>query len=114
MDMDFLGPDGGKLAMAFASGCVATFAFVLAIGGFIWRIIGGVREERVKELAKDLEAEKQRCAQMEARLVDRIQQLETILLFETTGNMRQGAALAIAELKAQVEERMRAAEENKP
>lgn len=113
MQPDYLGVDGGRLAMAFASGCVATFAFTAAIGGFIWQLIGKSREYRIKDLRADLVAEKERCAEMERRLVDRIQQLETLLIFETAGNVRQGAQLAITEIRREVEARVRSAAQEK-
>lgn len=104
MQPDYFGADGGKLAMAFASGCVATFAFMAAIGGFIWKLVG---KDRIEELAAQLAEERRRCAEMEQRLVTRIEQLETILLFETAGNVRQNSARAIAELHEQYRERIK-------
>lgn len=106
MDMDFLGPDGGRLAMAFAAGCVAAFSFFSLIGGFFWKVMGRTRLDRIGQLETDLKSEQVRCAEMEARLVSRIEQLETILLFEAVGNVRQGAAVAIAELRSAVEKRL--------
>lgn len=98
-DVNFFGADGGRLAMAFASGCVATFAFVSAIGGFLWKMIGRSRQDRIEELTKCLDEERARCSAMEDRLVNRIEQLETILMFEMAGNTRQKAQLAIAEIR---------------
>lgn len=114
MSTDFLGADGGRLALAFASGCVATFSFVSVLGGFFWKIMGKTRQDRIDQLEKDLKDEQARCADMEKRLVGRIEQLETILLFEVVGNVRQGAAVAIAELRASVEQRLHDASDDGP
>lgn len=110
MDTNFLGADGGRLALAFASGCVAAFSFLSLLGGFFWKIMGKTRQDRIDQLEADLKAEQSRCAEMEKRLVSRIEQLETILLFEAVGNVCQGAAVAIAELRANVERRLHDAE----
>src|SRR5262245_11944388 len=107
-DIDLLGADGGRLAAAFASGCVATFAFMLMIGGWLWRLIGKTREDRIAELIKTLDDSEARCREMEIRLTDRISQLETILLFETVGQVRQNAARAIAELHGQIKAKIEA------
>lgn len=112
MNPDYYGADGGRLAVAFASGCIATFAFMCSIGAFIWNLVGRSREYRIKDLRADLAAEKERCAEMERRLVDRIQQLETLLIFETAGNVRQGAQLAVSEIRREVEARVIAAQED--
>lgn len=117
MDTDFLGADGGRLALAFASGCVAAFGFLSMLGGFFWKVMGKARQDRIDQLEIDLKSEQARCAEMEKRLVGRIEQLETILLFEVAGNVRQGAAIAIAELRSAVNQRITDAEneaENDP
>lgn len=106
MSVDFLGEEGGRLAMAFAAGCVATFTFCTAIGAFIWKFAGAVRKDRITELEAALKTEAARCAEMERRLVDRVQQLEAVLLFEVAGNVRQNATLAIAELRQMMEKRI--------
>jgi hypothetical protein len=113
MQVDYFGADGGKLAIAFASGCAGTFAFMMMIGGFIWRLVGRTRKDRIRELEKQLDDDRDRCRNMETRLVDRIQQLETLLIFETAGNIRQGTQLAIAEIRREVEERVREATQGK-
>lgn len=93
-DLDWLGQDGGKLAMAFAAGCVATFGFMTAIGHFLWKLIGGHRQDRIDELkatvekqkvdhARELAEERQACALQIAALTSRIQQLETIFTMHT-------------------------------
>lgn len=110
MSTDFLGADGGRLAMAFAAGCVATFTFVSGIGAFIWKFVGQTKQDRIDEISAALKNEQDRCAEMEKRLVSRIEQLETILLFEAVGNVRQGAQIAIAELRQAVNDRINESE----
>lgn len=99
MQPDYLGSLGGQLAMAFGAGCVATFVFMSTIGSLIWKLVGDSRQSQIKQLRADLRDEKENCArQLEGQRV-RIEQLETILLFETVGGLRQDAAKALAELK---------------
>lgn len=104
-DMDFMGADGGRLSLAFAAGCVATFTFMMSIGGFIWKLIGRSRIDRIEELKTALADEKARCAEMEIRMTSRIEQLETVLLFETVGQVRQNAQMAISEMHQQIRQR---------
>lgn len=101
-DLNFLGADGGRLAMSFASGCIATFAFMSTVGAFIWGLVGKHKQDRIDQLAADLAAEKTRCTQMENRLVSRIEQLETVLLFETVGKIRQDAQISISEIHERI------------
>ncbi len=91
-DLDWLGQDGGKLAMAFAAGCVATFGFMSAVGGFLWKMIGGHRKDRITELEKELANERAHCASQIQLLTARIQQLEAIFTMHT------GIRVAVAEL----------------
>lgn len=91
-DLDWLGQDGGKLAMAFAAGCVATFGFMSAVGGFLWKMIGGHRKDRITELEKALSDERTNCAAQITALTARIQQLEAIFTMHT------GIRVAVAEL----------------
>lgn len=93
-DLDWLGQDGGRLALAFAAGCVATFGFMSAVGSFLWKMIGGQRKDRITELEAALAAERtaretelseerQHCAQQLQLLSNRIQQLETMFTMHT-------------------------------
>lgn len=82
-DLDLLGQDGGKLAMAFAAGCVATFGFMSAVGSFIWKMIGGHRKDRITELEKALVEERSNCHEQLTALNSRIQQLETLFTMHT-------------------------------
>lgn len=82
-DLNLLGADGGRLAAAFSAGCVATAAFMSGIGTFIWKAVGGQRQDRIAELAKDLATERANCREMEQRLIRRIEQLEMMWNVET-------------------------------
>jgi len=103
-DVEYLGPDGGRLALAFAAGCLACFTFLSMVGGFIWKLVGKTRVDRIAELEEALKEERAHCRAMEARLVDRIQALETIILFERAGQIAQGAQLAVSEVSRDVRE----------
>lgn len=83
--MDLSGADGGALATAFASGCVATWGFIQMV------MIGPLK----KQLA-ELKAE---CQQREARSDRRIDQLETLLLMHGPGPLRQDLQAAISEMR---------------
>jgi hypothetical protein len=102
---DYLGAEGGRLAVAFATGCIGTFAFMAATGRFIWGIIGKTREDRITELSNELAEERRRCNEMEIRLNDRISQLETVLLYDKIGQVRQNTQIAISDLSRQIRER---------
>src|SRR3546814_2286503 len=67
MDIDFLGVEGGRLAMAFAAGCAATWAFLRTT-------FTAPLRTRITELEGMVAAERKRCEAMETRLVQRIQQ----------------------------------------
>ena len=86
--IDYLGPHGGELALAFAAGCVATWVFMKVL-----------YDQRIIDIKASMTAQKEQCdldrrdsAISEARLWDRIRQLETILM--TSGNPRLQAELA--------------------
>lgn len=102
-EIDYLGPQGGLMALAFAAGCVACFSFCAIIGRFIWAIIGRAKDDEIARIKAEAEADRDRCAAMEIRLVQRIQQLEGIILTIAPGNMRQQVQAAISE--ARIEER---------
>lgn len=85
--VDFLGPHGGEMAMAFAAGCVATWVFMKVI-----------YDIRITELKASIETQRLQCEadrrmgeKNEALLWDRIKQLETILM--TTGSTKMQAAM---------------------
>lgn len=85
--IDFLGPHGGELAMAFGAGCVATWVFMKVI-----------YDQRIIEIKAAMAVQREQCdrdridsAKSEALLWDRIKQLETILM--TTGNAKMQAEL---------------------
>ena len=89
-DIDLLGADGGRLAMAFAAGCAACFAFLRTI--FTSQL-----RTRIQELESTIETDRDRCSAMETRLVQRIQQLETFILAMSPGHLRQDFQKALSE-----------------
>lgn len=91
--------------MAFAGGCVATFVFLVGIGRWLWGVIdkarGGelaAKDADIARLKAQNDHDNDRCAQMETRLVQRIQQLEGyILALAPEGSLRQDIQRAISE-----------------
>lgn len=81
--MDLLGADGGSLAAAFASGCVATW-------GFIQTVLVGPLKKQIREL-------KDECEKRDERSAQRINQLETLLLLHGPGQLRQQLQAALSE-----------------
>ena len=88
MTPDYLGPDGGRLGLAFAAGCIAAFGFLSLIGKFIWSMIGKAKDDEITRLKAEMEADRKRCTEMEVRLVTRIQQLEGYILALAPPSMR--------------------------
>src|SRR3546814_15675330 len=82
MDIDFLGVEGGRLAMAFAAGCAATWAFLRTT-------FTAPLRTRITELEGMVAAERKRCEVMETRLVQRIQQLAALLPTMSPGQLWQ-------------------------
>lgn len=85
--IDFLGPHGGELALAFAAGCMATWVFIKIL-----------HDKQIVEIKALMASQKEACdrdradsAISEQRLWDRIKQLETVLM--TTGNASTRAQL---------------------
>lgn len=83
MSIDYTGSQGGLLSMAFAAGCVACFGAMSALGAFIKKMMDRSRaveiaskDDEINQLRRLIEEDRTRCAAMEVRLVQRIQQLE--------------------------------------
>lgn len=103
MSIDLGGEDGGRLAGAFAAGCVAAFTFLSLIGKFLWSLIGKTKDDEIGRLKVELDADRERCAAMEVRLVQRIQQLEgfIIAMAPMGGALRQDIQKAISETRVE-------------
>lgn len=113
-DIDWLGPHGGELGLAFAGGCVAAFVFLAGIGRWLWGVIdkarGGelaAKDAEIARLREQNDHDSDRCAQMETRLVQRIQQLEGFILAMAPhgGALRQEIQLAISEQRVEAAEK---------
>lgn len=81
--IDLLGSQGGGLAMAFASGCVACWGFMKAF------VSGPVNKSYEKRISS-LEREKHECHQ-------RVNQLEAFLFFHGGGELRSAMQSALSE-----------------
>src|SRR3546814_9524724 len=90
MDIEFLCVEGGRLAIAFAAGCAATWAFLRTT-------FTAPLSTRITELEGMVAAERKRCEAMETRLVQRIQQLEALLLTMSPGHLWQDFQRVLSE-----------------
>ncbi|MGE4323552.1 MAG: hypothetical protein AB7E60_11050 [Sphingobium sp.] len=97
MSIDYTGAHGGQMGMAFAAGCVAASAFWGALGKLMYRIVGKAKDDRIADLEATIAEDRARCADMETRLVQRIQQLEGFILAISPGHLRQDIQRAISE-----------------
>lgn len=109
LDLDYTGPQGGLLALAFAAGCVACFAFCALIGKFLWGVLGKAKDDEIARLKTSAEEDRQHCREMEERLVARIQNLEGALVMGVPGHMRAQIQGIISEQRLTTDQ-MRAAE----
>src|SRR3546814_1341840 len=76
--------------MAFAAGCAATWAFLRTT-------FTAPLRTRITELEGMVAAERKRCEAMETRLVQRIQQLEALLLTMSPGHLWQDFQRVLSE-----------------
>lgn len=107
-ELDYTGAQGGMLAMAFAAGALFAFGCLAALGKFLWSIIGRVKDDEIARLKLDAKEDRDRCAAMETRLVQRIQQLEGIVLMTSPGDLRQDVQRALSEYRSESERARRA------
>lgn len=96
-DVDWVGAEGGRLAVAFATGCTACFVFCLGLGRLLWGVLGKAKDDQITQLKADMVADRAQCSDMETRLVQRIQQLEGFVLAMSPGHLRQQVQQAISE-----------------
>lgn len=101
--LDYTGQHGGLLAMAFAAGCVACFAFCSLVGKFMWGILGKAKDDEIARLKQVMAEDRQECRDMETRLTQRIQYLEGILLMVAPGHMRQQIQTALSEQRIETD-----------
>lgn len=104
LDLDYTGPQGGALALAFAAGCGACFTFCALIGKFLWGVLGKAKDDEIASLKEARAADKlardedrQHCLQMEERLIARIQNLEGALVMGVPGHLRAQVQAALSE-----------------
>lgn len=105
-ELDYTGAQGGMLAMAFAAGAMAAFSFLAVIGKFLWGVVGKAKDDQIARLEKEAEDDRRRCAAMEERLIQRIQQLEGFILAMSPGPLRQEIQRALSEQR--MEDRLHA------
>lgn len=109
LDLDYTGPQGGLLALAFAAGCVACFTFCALIGKFLWAVLGKAKDDQIEALKKTIDENEERCREMETRMAARISTLEGALVMSMPGHMRAQIQGIISEQRLTTDQ-MRAAE----
>lgn len=106
--IDYMGPQGGALAMAFAAGAVSASGLLSALGALFWRLFG---DKRIKALESEIEAlknshkeslaaERHRCDEEIDQLRTQIVQLQTILIANGNPGLRQAVQAAVSEARA--------------
>ncbi|WP_343518085.1 hypothetical protein [Sphingomonas sp.] len=104
MDLDYTGPQGGLLALAFAAGCVACFAFCALIGKFLWGVLEKAKDNEIACLKASAEEDRQHCREMEERLNARIASLEGALLMGVPGHLRAQVQAALSEQRYEIDQ----------
>lgn len=89
MGVDLTGPEGGGYAAAFAAGCTATWVFVRNL---VMRPAIKSCHQRIAELTEDRD-----------RLVRRVEQLETILMTRSPGDLAAAVQAAVSENHIEIE-----------
>lgn len=102
MSIDYTGAHGGQLALAFGAGWAACATLCMALGAFLWKILGKAKDEQIASLIKTIEKNEERCAETIDALSNRVQQLETILFMHSSGPLRQDLQKAISEQRVEV------------
>ncbi|WP_374139368.1 hypothetical protein [Sphingomonas sp.] len=105
--IDYMGPQGGALAMAFAAGCVSTATAFVAAGAALWKWFFNPRLDELKaqlkdereEFHKQIQMERDQCERQISQLRDRIIQLETILTQHGSPSLRQAIQAAMSEAR---------------
>lgn len=95
-DFDFLGPDGGRLAVSFGTGCAAAWAFLRAI-------VAGSLKARVKELERCREEDNERCERDLERANKRINDLELMLWQHGPAQLRAAMQGVISEQRVELD-----------
>lgn len=102
---DYMGPLGGKLALAFAAGCSLTFLFCVGLGRWLMGQLVKAKDDqmallikRIEHLEQDRAEEREDHARQIAALNDRIRVLEAL----TIGQVRGATQAAISELQNEV------------
>ena len=92
MSIDLSGAEGGKLAAAFASGCVSTWVFVRNL---VMKPAVKSCAQRCADLEKAAEWLKEQIGHKDARIT----QLETVLLTHGTQELRSAMQAVISETR---------------
>jgi hypothetical protein len=96
MPIDYTGAEGGRLGLAFASGCAATWVFVRNL---VMKPAIKSCNERCTDLEKAAEWLKEQIAAKDTRIA----QLETVLLTHGTSELRAAMQAVISETRVAVD-----------
>ncbi len=94
------GPGAGALATAAMAAWAGATAFWFGIGAMIWRLFF---EPRIKDLQRQLTAERERCDREIEDLRDRIKSLEAVWMFQTPQHLRAQVQGALSEQHAELD-----------
>ncbi len=97
---DYTGPEGGRLGIAFAAGCTATWVFVRNL---VMRPAIKSCHQRIADLEKILEETREDYREQRRFDRQRISQLETVLL--NSGNQQLASAMqrALSETRLELD-----------
>lgn len=96
MPLDYTGPEGGRLGLAFAAGCAATWVFVRNL---VMKPAIKSCNQRCTDLEKAAEWLKEQLALKDARIV----QLETVLLTHGTQELRAAMQAVVSETRVSID-----------
>lgn len=96
MSMDYTGAEGGRLALAFASGCASTWVFVRNL---VMKPAIKSCSQRCSDLEKAAEWLKEQLALKDSRIT----QLETVLLTHGTQDLRNAMQAVISETRTDMD-----------
>lgn len=105
--IDYMGPQGGALAMAFAAGALSASGLLSGLGGLFWRMFG---DKRIKALeteltnlkaahAADRAEERRRCDHEIDEIRQQLTMFQTIVLTSGSPALRQAMQAAVSEAR---------------
>lgn len=111
--IDYMGPQGGALGMAFGAGFLFASGALLTAGAFIWKMLFNPRLNELKEQLsgersnheETIRQERESCQRQIDALRDRITQLETLLIANGPAQLRQAVQAVVSETRVDADAR---------